>query len=79
MVTSVMEYGIIFWRNSSESRKGFQLQKKTIRIMAGSMPRTSYKSLFKTLEILTIPSQYILLLMTFLISNLEHITLQFII
>jgi hypothetical protein len=31
----------IFWGNSSESGKVFQLQKKTIRIMTGSKSRTN--------------------------------------
>jgi hypothetical protein len=66
----------MFWGNSSLSRKVFQLQKKIIRIMTGSAFRASCKPLFKTLEILTMPSQYILSLMNFLANYLEHFTFQ---
>ena len=43
---SVVSYGIIFWGNSSHSRKIFTLQKKIIRIMMGAHPRTSCRKLF---------------------------------
>ena len=39
--------------------------------MAGAQPRTSCRSLFKQLEILPVPFQYILSLMNFIINNLE--------
>jgi hypothetical protein len=53
---SIMEYGIIFWGDSTGSKRIFQLQKK-IRIVTGSKSRTHCKPLFKSLEILTLPSQ----------------------
>jgi hypothetical protein len=56
---SIVKYGIIFWGNSSNSRKIFTLQKKIIRIMVVAHSRTSCRSLFKNLEILPVPSQYI--------------------
>jgi hypothetical protein len=31
-----MSYGIIFWGNSTDSKKVFYIQKKIIRIMAGT-------------------------------------------
>jgi hypothetical protein len=37
---SVMEYGIIFWGNSTESKRIFQPQKKIIGIMTGYRSRT---------------------------------------
>jgi hypothetical protein len=73
---AIMEYGIIFWGNSSLSKKIFQLQKKIIRTMTGSTSRASCKPLFKTLGILTMLSQYILSLMTFLANTLEYFTFQ---
>jgi hypothetical protein len=73
---AIMAYGIIFWGNSPLSRKGFQLQKKIIRTMTGSIFRASCKPLFKTLGILTMPSQYILALMTVLANNLEYFNFQ---
>jgi len=59
----------IFGGNCSTSGKIFTLQKKIRRIVAGAKPRTSCSSLFKQLEILPVPCQDILSLMTFLISN----------
>jgi hypothetical protein len=44
--------------------------------MTGSTSRASCKPLFKTLGILTLPSQYILSLITFLAKNLEYFTFQ---
>jgi hypothetical protein len=56
---SVIKYELIFWGNSPNSKKVFTLQKKVIRIMFGAHPRTSCRRLFKKLEILSVPSQYI--------------------
>jgi hypothetical protein len=71
---SIVNYGIIFWGNSTESNKVLLVQKKVIRIMTGSRPRTSCKPLFQRLGILTIHSQYILSLMEFLLQNQEMFT-----
>jgi len=62
---SIVNYGIILWGNSSYSRKIFTLQKRIIIIMMGAHPRTSCRKLFKKLEVLTVPSQYIYALMSF--------------
>jgi hypothetical protein len=69
-----MEYCIIFWGNSPLSKKTFQIQTKIIRIMTGTAPRISCKPLFRTLETLTMPSQYILSIMISLVNYLEHFT-----
>ena len=42
--------------------------------MTGSQPETSCKPLFQSLKILTIPSQYILSLMKFLLQHQEMFT-----
>jgi len=68
---SVIKYGTIFWVNSSNSGKIFTLQKKIIRIMAGAQPRTSCRSLFKQLEILSVSCQYTLSLMKLIVNNQE--------
>jgi hypothetical protein len=70
---SILKYGITFWA-TIQTAQVFWLQKKVTRIMAGVKSRVSCKPLFKTLEILTLPSQYILSLMTFLTHSLEHFT-----
>jgi hypothetical protein len=47
-----MSYGIIFWRNSMDSKKEFYIQKKIIRIMAGIKRRAHCRELFKKFNIL---------------------------
>ena len=66
---SVMTYGLSFWGNSPDSIKIFRLQKKIIRIMTGSRSTDSCRKLFINLEILLLPSQYILSLLLFMIRN----------
>ena len=68
---SIASYGIILGGKSSNSKKIFTLQKRIIRIMVGTHHRTSCRRLFKKLEILTVPSQYIYSLMSFFIENQE--------
>jgi len=45
------------------------MQKRIFRIMMGCKNRVSYRRLFRRLEILTFVSQYILLLMLFVVKN----------
>ena len=68
---TIMEYGIIFWAVSVESKRIFQQQQRIIRIMTVSTSRISCRTFFWKLEILTLTSQYILSSMRFLSSNLE--------
>jgi hypothetical protein len=69
-----MEYGIIFWGVSVESKRILQQRKRILRIMTGSTSRISCRTLFKKLEILTLTSQYILSSMRFLSSNMDIFT-----
>jgi len=71
---TIMEYGIIFWGVSVESKRIFHQQKRIIRIMTGSTSRISCRTLFQKLEILTQTSKYILSSMRFLSSNLDIFT-----
>jgi len=64
-----MTYSLLFWGNSPDSIKIFRLQKKIIRIMVGCRYRDSCKKLFINLEILPLPSHYILSLLMFMIRN----------
>jgi hypothetical protein len=64
----------MFWGYHTDSMRVFRLQKKVVRIMAGVKSRVSCKPLFKTIQILTLPSQYILSLITFLAHNPEYFT-----
>jgi hypothetical protein len=72
-------YGVIFWGKSTHTNKVFLLQKKIIRTMLGINPRSTRRPLLKNLRKLTVPSQYILSLMKFLVNNLEYFTLNSII
>jgi hypothetical protein len=66
---SIMTYGLIFWGNYPDSMKIFRLQKKIIRIKMGCRSRDSCRKLFLNLEILPLPSQYILSLLLFMLRN----------
>jgi hypothetical protein len=66
---SIFRYGIIFWGNATNSYKVFKLQKRVIRIMSVTEPRVPCRGLFRRLEILPVPCQYILSLMLFIIDN----------
>jgi hypothetical protein len=66
---AVMNYGIIFWGNFSQSTQVFKMQKKAIRIIMGRSNRESCRNLFKELNILPLISQYILSLLTFVSNN----------
>jgi hypothetical protein len=53
---SIMLHGIIFWGNSTDSKTVFYIQKKIIRIMAGTKRRASCRELFKQFNILPLAS-----------------------
>jgi hypothetical protein len=56
---SLMSYGYIFWGNSHAAYDVFKMQKRAIRILSNKSKRDSCRNLFKDLQILTQPSQYI--------------------
>jgi hypothetical protein len=64
-----MMYGVIFWGNSCVSKDIFIIQKIIIRILTNKSRRDSCRHLFKQLQILTLPSQYIYSLLIFVIKN----------
>ena len=66
---SLITYGKIFWGNYSHSIHVFRFQKRVIRTITGSRPTDSYRQLFKKLEILSLISQYILFLLSFIVKN----------
>jgi hypothetical protein len=68
-VHSLMSYGIIFWGNSTHSIEIFRIQKRVIRIITKSSSRASCRQLFKQLDILPLPSQYIFSTLLFVIKN----------
>jgi hypothetical protein len=67
---SIMDYGLIFWGNSSCSNSIFKLQKRIIRIIMGAGTRDYYcRELFKILKVLPLRSQYIVSLVLFMVNN----------
>lgn len=56
---SIMNYGLIFWGNSSYSIYIFRLQKRIIRIIMGGRTKDSSREIFKILNILPLQSQHI--------------------
>ena len=72
-ICSIMKYGMLFLGNSTDIKRVFQLQKKTMRIMMGFYSSSSLP-VFRALEILTVTAQYIFSLMIFQAYNLEYFT-----
>ena len=65
----MMNYGLIFWENSSYSNSIFKIQQRIIGIIMGTGTRYSYRELFKILNILPLQYQYILALILFVVYN----------
>jgi hypothetical protein len=63
---SIIKYGTIFVGNLFTNKNIFTLQKKIATIMVAAKPRNSRSGLFKRLEILLLPCEYILSL-TFIV------------
>jgi len=66
---AIMMYGVIFWGQSLGSLRVFLLQKRVIRTIMGCRGRTSRRTLFHELGILTLTSQYIFSLLQFVVKN----------
>jgi len=73
---SIMSYGIIFWGSSHFSINILRTQKRIIRIMTNRSKRDSCRQLYKQLQILTLPGQYILSLLLFVIKYREFFPLN---
>jgi hypothetical protein len=71
---SIMTYGLLFWGHSSDSVKIFRVQKKIIRNTLGCRSRDSCRNLFTKLKILPLPSQFILSLLLFVMTNRNQYT-----
>jgi len=68
---SVMSYGIIFWGTSHFATNIFGIQKRMIRIITNRSKRDSCRSIFKQLQILTLPGQYVYSLLMFVNKSRE--------
>jgi hypothetical protein len=69
---SLLKYGIIFWGNSTESKNIYTLQKKIVRLMTSVKSCNSGRDLFKRLEILILPCEYMISLINIITKNKEH-------
>jgi len=75
-IHSIITYGIIFWGNTTGSDEVFKFQKRAIRIITNSHSNTSCHNLFKELKILSLQSQYILLLAVYVAKNIVDFTIN---
>jgi hypothetical protein len=60
-----MKYCIIFWENSFDSKKVFTIKEKNFRLNMGAKTQTPCRDLFKKLQILPLPHEYIFSLLNF--------------
>jgi hypothetical protein len=63
---------LIIQQHSYHSNAVFKLQKRIIRIMVGIRDRESCRDYFRKLKILPLQSQYIYLLLLFVINDRQH-------
>lgn len=75
LVQSTLSYGLIFWGSSAHLDKVFIMQKRIVRCMVGVHPRTHCKEIFKRINILTLPSLHIYLLILNIKKN-EHLFIR---
>lgn len=65
-VESILRYGLILWGQAPDIKTAFRLQKRIIRIMTNSHPRSSCRLHFKNLGILTLTGLYIYELLNYI-------------
>lgn len=73
-VDSTLRFGIIFWGNSVGKESVLIAHKKCVRAVCGLCRRDSAKQHFKRLNILTVPSLYILEVAMFVKTNMHLYT-----
>jgi hypothetical protein len=66
---AIISYALPFWGNSPHAKKNFKMQKRIVRIMMGCNNRVSCRNFFRGLGILPLISQYIFLLILFVVEN----------
>jgi len=74
---AIMSYDLPFWGNSPHALKVFRIEKRIVRIMMGCKSRVSCRNQFRRLEILPFISQYILLVMLFVVKKYIYIYIYF--
>jgi len=70
-VHSITSYGIIFCGNSYHRQRIFIIQKRIIMVIMNTNKGDSCRELFKQLNILPLPSQYILSIIIFISKNID--------
>lgn len=71
-VYTTINYGVIFWGNSSKWSKIFKLQKRIIRIIFNLQNTESCRSTFQHNKILTLPAIYIYSTILFATKNIQY-------
>ena len=71
-IHSIVSYGIIFWGISSYSEETFKLEERLIRLIMNLNKNASCRKPFGELNILQVPSLYILSLLLFTTRNKEQ-------
>jgi hypothetical protein len=67
-----MTYVLVFCGNSYHSNTLFKLQKRINGIMAGTRDKEPCREYFRKLKILPLQSEYLYLLLSFVINNRQH-------
>jgi hypothetical protein len=75
---SIMSYGVIFWGNSTNNKRVFITQKKTITIVPGVKRRVFCRELFKKFNILLIVSEFLLTLPSYIVDMETKQTMTYI-
>ena len=73
-VYSHLSYAIILWGNHSTSSRLFVLQKKCVRLICGAQYRSHCKPLFVRLNVLTLPSMYVMDCLLYVKKNILDLT-----
>lgn len=73
-VGSTLNYGILFWGNSTDREYAFRAQKKCVRCMCKIKQTDSCKPSFQTLKLLTLPCIYIYEAAIMIKSNIKDYT-----
>ena len=68
-VHSIISYRIILGGNTPKSIKIFRMQKKVLTIINKSKKMDSFRELFKSIEILTLCSPYLVSLLLYVVNN----------
>lgn len=75
-IQSRLSYGAVLWGSKAYSSKQFRIQRKAIRLTCDLPERNQCKESFEELEILTLPSNFVLQCLTYVEENLNNFVEQ---